>query len=198
MAKKILKNNRWAWVVSRVFDPVFLIPILLIAAVYIALTNGLRWRFLLVLLFIDAFLPALYFWFGLKSGRLKDWDLTKRQDRYGLYFFAAACHLFGLVLAYFIGKVILFKILLVFWSLAIVFALVTLVWKISIHGGVNGAIVAFFNHFFGWDRYWWLVLVLLVVLYSRVVIKKHTWGQVLIGAGLAITWVTWGLNWLGV
>jgi len=61
---------------------------------------------------------------------------------------------------------------------------------------VNGVALAFFNHFWGWESYWWLAVVLLLVLWSRVEIKKHTWFQVTVGAGLAIAWVELGLQWL--
>lgn len=180
-------------VISRVFDPVLEIPLLLSAAVWYVVSNGLRWRFLALLLLVDAVLPGLYFLVGLRSKRISDWDMTKREERYNLYFFTIFCHLFGVVLAYFLGKESLFEILLVFWSLAVVFGIVTVFWKISIHGGVNGALVAFFNHFYGWDRYWWLVPILILVLWSRVVRNKHTWLQVLVGAGIALAWVSWGL-----
>ncbi len=185
---------RWAWIASRVLDPVFLIPFLLVAAVMLALANGLRWRFMALLLTVDALFPAIFFIRGLQTKRFSDWDITDRLQRNSLIFFTLSCHLFGVVLAFFLGKVILFEILLVFWLLAVIFALINLVWKISIHAGVNGALVAFFNHYYGWDRYWWLVIVLAIVLASRVVIKKHTWGQVLVGAGLGLAWITLGLR----
>lgn len=183
-----------AWAISRIFDPVVEIPILLSASVYLVLTNGLRWRFLLLLLLIDAVLPALYMVIGLLKGYITDWDMTKRRERYGLYFFTIMTHLFGVVLAYFLGKTILFEILLVFWLLAVIFGIVTLFWKISIHAGTNAALVAFFNHYYGWSNYWWLILVLIVVMWSRIEIKKHTLAQVSLGAGLAIGFVSLGLR----
>ncbi len=190
-------KRKLAWAVSRVFDPVVEIPILLAGSVYYALSNGLRWRFLVMLLVVDAVLPALYMVYGLMKGKIKDWDITKREERMGLYFFTIFAHLFGVVAAYAVGKTDLFEILLVFWTMAVVFAVVTLFWKISVHAGTNAAVVAFFNHYYGWDRFWWLVLVLIVVLWSRVEIKKHTWAQVLVGATLALVWVSLGLQWLG-
>ena len=42
--------KRMAWIISRVFDPVIEIPVMLSTAVWWALTNGLRWRFLVFLL----------------------------------------------------------------------------------------------------------------------------------------------------
>lgn len=190
-------KRKLAWAVSRVFDPVVEIPILLAGSVYYALSNGLRWRFLVMLLVVDALLPALYMVYGLMKGKIRDWDITRREERMGLYFFTIFAHLFGVVAAYAVGKTDLFEILLVFWTMAVVFAVVTLFWKISVHAGTNAAVVAFFNHYYGWDRFWWLVLVLIVVLWSRVEIKKHTWAQVLVGATLALVWVSLGLQWLG-
>lgn len=190
-------KRKLAWAISRVFDPVVEIPILLAGSVYYALSNGLRWRFLVMLLMVDALLPALYMVYGLMKGKIKDWDITRREERMGLYFFTIFAHLFGVVAAYAVGKTDLFEILLVFWTMAVVFAVVTLFWKISVHAGTNAAVVAFFNHYYGWDRFWWLVLILIVVLWSRVEIKKHTWAQVLVGATLALVWVSLGLQWFG-
>ncbi len=188
--------KKLAYVISRVFDPVFLIPLMLTAAVYYALTNGLRFRFLMFLLFTDALLPAAYFVWGIVTKRISDWDMTKREERYGLYIFVAITHAVGVVYAYLLGKTEMAAILFVFWSLAVVFALITNYWKISVHAGVNGLMVAFFNHFWGWDKYWWLVLLLLLVLWARVEIKKHTWAQVVAGSVLAIAWTQVGLSWL--
>jgi membrane-associated phospholipid phosphatase len=188
--------KKLAWVVSRIFDPVIEIPLVLSVAVWWALTNGLRWRFLVFLMVMDALLPALYMLWGLKKGFISDWDITKKQERRGLYVVTALTHLVGVVYAFFLGKTELGYILLVFWSLAVVFAVITYFWKISVHAGVNGVMLAFFNHFWGWENYWWLVLVLLLVLWSRVEIKKHSWLQVMVGSGLAIAWVELGLSWL--
>jgi membrane-associated phospholipid phosphatase len=187
-------KKKLAWAISRIFDPVFEIPLLLSASVWYALSNGMRWRFLLLLLIVDAVAPFAFMMVGLWKGFIKDWDMTDRKQRFGVYFFTILMHLFGVVLAYFLGKEDLFKILLIFWLLGLIFGIVTLYWKISVHAGTNAAIVAFFNHFYGWDKYWWLVLILILVLWSRVVIKKHTWMQVLVGSGVALAWVSLGLK----
>lgn len=189
-------RKRIAWLVSRLFDPVVEIPVLLMGAVYYAVVNGLRWRFLVMLLIVNAVLPAIYMLYGLKKGKIKDWDMSDRRERLGLYFFTIFVHLFGAVAAYAVGRTALFEILLVFWTMAVAFAVITLFWKISLHAGTNAAVVGFFNHYYGWDKYWWLVLVLVLVLvlWSRVEIRKHTWAQVLAGAVLALGWVSIGLR----
>lgn len=194
--KKSARQHQWAWVVSRIFDPIFEIPLLLFLVAWVALTNGLRFRFIIFLLIFDALLPAAYFIFGLWKKKIKDWDLTRKEDRRGLYAFTALVHFFGVVYAYFLNKTELAGVLFILWSLAVVFALITYYWKISVHAGVNGVMVALVNYYYGWNRFWWLVIILLVVLWARVVIKKHTWAQVLTGAGLAIAWVEAGLRFL--
>lgn len=195
MAKKKTKlTHRWAWIVSRIFDPVIEIPILLAATAWVALMDGYRWMFLTLLIFVDAAIPAAAMLWGLKTGVISDWDMSKREERKGVFFFTVFCHLFGVVLALFLGKFFLFQILALFWTLAVVTALVTFFWKISVHAAVNAALLAFFNHFYGWDRYWWLVLVLVVVMWSRVTIKKHSWSQSIAGAALGLIWVSIGLG----
>ena len=188
------KSHLWAWVVSRVFDPIVEIPLILVLVAWVALSNGLRWRFIVFLLVFEAILPAGFFVFGLLTKKIKDWDITRRQDRMGLYFFTIFTHLFGVIYAYFLGKHELSEVLLILWGLAVIFAVVTYFWKISVHAGVNGALVAVVNHYYGWGRFWWLVVVLLLVLWARVVMKKHTVAQVSMGAIMALAWVSFGLS----
>lgn len=192
------KKNRWAWVVSRIFDPVIEIPLLLIFVTWVALTNGLRYRFIIFLLIFDALLPAAYFFIGLATKKIADWDLTRKEDRRGLYAFTALTHFFGVIYAYFLNKTELAGVLFVLWSLAVVFAVITYFWKISVHAGVSGVMVALLTHYYGWARFGWLLLVLFLVIWARVVIKKHSWVQVLAGAGLALAWVEAGLRVVGV
>lgn len=187
----------WAWVVSRIFDPIVEIPVILVMVAWMALTNGLRWRFIVFLLIFEALMPAAYFIVGLATKRIKDWDLTRKEDRRGLYIFTTLVHLFGVIYAYFLGKHELSEVLLILWGLAVVFALITYFWKISVHAGVNGVLIAMINHYYGWNRYWWLVIILILVLWARVVIKKHTIAQVCVGAILALAWVGLGLRMIG-
>jgi len=187
-----------AWIISRIFDPIIEIPLLLTVVAWFALTNGLRWRFLIFLLIVDALIPALFMFWGLATKKISDWDMSKREERKQLYFLVVIAHAISVVYAYFLGKMDLAAILLVFWFMAVTFALITLRWKISVHAGVNGVLVAFFNHFWGWENYWWLLLVLFLVLWARVTIKKHSWLQVLAGAALAIAWTEVGLKVFGV
>lgn len=182
------RRRRWslllAIAISRVLDPVWLIPLMLAAAAGWSLFNGLRFRFILILLFIDGIIPGAYFIHLLATKQISDWDTTRRRQRLKLYAFTVAVHLVGVVLAVLVGKPVLAKILLAFWLLALTYSLVTLVWKISLHTGVLSAAIAFGAYSFS-ARWWWGLVLLLVVAWSRVKLKKHTWLQTIVGAALA-------------
>lgn len=174
-------KNVFAEIVSRVLDPVWEIPLAIMLAVAFAAAEGLRWRFLGLLLFIDAVVPMIFFLIMLKNKQIKDWDIQNRAQRVPLYAFTLICHLAGLWLAYELGKQELVLVLSVFYVVGVVFALITTHWKISLHAGVNAVLMIAINMFYDW-RYWWLMLLLPVVMWARVYQRHHSWEQVLAGA----------------
>jgi len=176
-------KNIFANIFSRLLDPVWEIPIAIVLAVVFAMQEGLRWRFLGILLFIDAVVPMVFFLTMLYHKQIKDWDMQSRRQRIPLYLFALICHLGGLWIAYELEKTGLFPILVVYYLIAVVFFLISLKWKISLHAGVNAVLITTVNIFYGW-RYWPLYSLLLLVMWARVYQKHHSWGQVILGAVL--------------
>lgn len=182
-----------AAVVSRVMDPVWEIPFAILLAVAFAIQEGLRWRFLGILLFVDAVVPMIFFLMMLRNKQIKDWDIQHREQRVPLYLFTLVCHLGGLWLTLALGKSGLFPILLVFYVAAVVFFLITLFhYKISLHAGVNAVLFTTINMFYGW-KYFWLYGFLYLVMWARVYQKHHTWEQVFAGAILGTLIVGIGL-----
>lgn len=183
----------FAEIVSRVLDPVWEIPLAILLAVAFAASEGLRWRFLGLLLFIDAVVPMVFFLIMLKNKQIKNWDIQKREQRIPLYTFTLICHLAGLWLAHELGKGELALVLGVFYVVGIIFALITLKWKISLHAGVNAVLFTAINMFYGW-QYMWLYGLLLIVMWARVYQRHHSWSQVMAGAVLGGGLVGVGLN----
>lgn len=179
-----VRNKKSAVIISRVFDPVWLIPAMIAIAVGWSVMNGLRWRFLVLLILIDGLIPSLYFIHLLQTKEVSDWDTTRRKERFRLYGFTVAVHAIGVLFALLLGKVVLAKILFSFWVLALTFLEVTFRWKISLHTGVSSAAVVFLMFVFGFE--WvWLFLVVFLIGWSRVSMKKHTKSQAIAGALLA-------------
>jgi membrane-associated phospholipid phosphatase len=156
---------------------------MLAAAVAWSILNGLRWRFILILLLIDGLIPLFYFVHLLTTKEISDWDTTRRRQRIKLYAAVLIIHAVGIIFAWALGKIILAKILLAFWTLALAYTLVTLFWKISLHTGVFATAVAFTAVL--WGRNWlWPALILPLIAWSRLRLRKHNLAQVVIGAVL--------------
>lgn len=174
-------------IISRVLDPVVEIPLAVGLAVWFAVAGGLRWRFLVLILVVDALLPFLFMVIALLKGQISNWDIRKREERIPLYLFTLLVHGVGVVLAHTLERGDLARILFVFWLIALLFALITLKWKISLHTGVNAVLVTFVNIVYSW-QYWWLLLLLPLVAWARVHDRHHSWSQVaagvLLGGGM--------------
>lgn len=174
-----------AEVLSRALDPTWEIPAGLLLAVGFAVREGFRSRFVGLLLFIDAVVPLIFFLTMLHHKQISDWDIHKRRERIPLYIFTMICHLGGLWLAHELGKTALTSILLVYYAVAIIFLVITLKWKISLHAGVNAVLITTLNVFTN-GKYWWMYTLLVAVMWARVYQKHHTWAQVVAGAILGI------------
>src|SRR3989344_395465 len=171
---------RLAKLISRVFEPIIEIPLLITISTMVAYLNGYRWRFLAFLLVVDAVIPRLYFLYLLRSKRAQDWDITVREQRLPLFWLSVATHFMGVILAFWLNRQPLANILLSFWFLAVIFTIITQVYKISLHTGVNTTLVIFSLYLFG-SRVWWLLALPVIVSWARIVYRKHTLAQVVFG-----------------
>ena len=96
-------------VVSRVFDPVIEIPLLIASVIFMALANGLRFRFLIFDVYQRGFAGVIYaLGFGDEADFRLGYDPPGRTG--GLYFFTILPS-FCVVFAFLLGKVLLAKIL---------------------------------------------------------------------------------------
>lgn len=193
MKRKMTIGDWGAEVLSRAMDPVWEIPAAIVLAIRFAVVEGFRWRFLGLILFIDAVVPMIFFLTMLQHKQIKDWDIQNRRQRIPLYLFTLVCHLGGLWLAQELGKTELVAILGVYYAIAIIFFLITLFWKVSLHAGVNAVLITTLNVFYNW-KYWWLYGLLILVMWARVYQKHHSLVQVIVGAGLAMIITFVGLN----
>ncbi len=186
-------KKKFATFISRVFDPPIEIPLAILFAIGFAVKEGLRWRFLGVIMFIDAVVPLIFFLTMLYHKQIKDWDLQNRKERIPIFLFTMLCHLGGLWLAHEAGKDELVGILLIFYAVAIIFFLISTRWKISLHAGVNSVLFTAINMFYDW-QYIWLYPFLGLVMWARVYQKHHTWAQVTVGALIGFVVVYLGMT----
>ena len=186
--------KRVAQIISRVFDPIIEVPLLLTLTVWYAYVNGMGWQFLVILLFVDTVLPFLFFLHLLRKHEVDSWDISRREQRIPVYGFTMLAHLAGVGVAFLTGRMQVVQILFVFWLLGMLFFAITTFWKVSVHAGVNAGLVTFLVLVAG-PAYAWLYLLLVPVGWARVYSKNHSLGEFAVGSVLA-TGGLWGGFWL--
>jgi len=143
---------------------------------------GIGWG-LLAALFI-AVLPTLFISCGVRHGRWSDRNVGARRPRLIVLAFITASVAAGLVLLVVLGAPRLLTGYLAFMLGSVaVLALVTVVWKISIHCAVASGSVTILGLSFGPAVFGGYLLVALLG-WSRVALKDHTVAQVVAGSVL--------------
>jgi membrane-associated phospholipid phosphatase len=143
---------------------------------------GLGWGLLAAL--FTAVLPTLFITYGVRRGRWSDRTVGARRPRLIVLAFITASVATGLILLLVLGAPRLLTGYLAFMLASVaVLALVTAVWKISIHCAVASGSVAILALSFGPLVLPAYALVALLG-WSRVAVKDHTVAQVVAGAVL--------------
>lgn len=142
-------------------------------------------------LVLTASIPALYIFWQVRLGKISDPHIERREERRSVFgvFIGSLC--LGTVALWALGAPHSFVILtlLIFVS-SLCAGAITLYWKISIHSWVlAGAITLFGLSFASPSWYWWLLLLVPVVIWSRVYRRRHTLWQGVAGAifGMVLT-----------
>lgn len=190
--------KRIAWIISRIFEPIWEVPLLIGMSVWYASEPVEHIKLLSILLFVDVVIPGGFLTYLLIRKKVADWDFTNRHERKKAYVFTVFFHLLGVLIMFLLKQYLLCKLLLVLWFITLTFMLINRYWKISVHAGVNALLMVFLNSLFGWKVFGWMSVVLILVLWSRVKIRKHTVSQVMIGAALAMAMTEFGLRLLEV
>ena len=143
---------------------------------------GLGWGLLAAL--FAAVLPTLFISYGVRHGRWSDRNVGARRPRLLVLAFSIASVAAGLTLLVVLGAPPLLTGYLAFMLASVaVLALVTVVWKISIHCSVASGSVALLALTFGPFVLLGYVLVALLG-WARVTVRDHTVAQVVAGSVL--------------
>jgi membrane-associated phospholipid phosphatase len=143
---------------------------------------GVGWGLLAAL--FTAVLPTVFISYGVRHGRWSDRNVGGRRPRLVVLAFITASVAAGLLVLLVAGAPRLLTGYLAFMLASVaVLALVTVVWKISIHCAVASGSVAILALTFGPLALCGYVLVALLG-WSRVAVKDHTVAQVVAGAVL--------------
>ncbi len=175
----------FARVVSDLFSPPALaVPGLLLAVA--ASDESGTYRFAIVYLLMAVVLPVLYVVWLLKSGRISDFHLSDRRQRRGPFVASLICGIAGFALVAYMGAPssllgpvagLLAEILLLF--------VISLAWQVSVHTATTAGLVTYACLAFGPVAACWALLVP-VVAWARIYLRRHTLAQTLAGAWLGV------------
>lgn len=186
-------------IVSRVFDPLRLVGPVVFAIVIFNV--GLTFNQLIILVptiaIVGVIAPLLTFFLLRKKGHIKDTDITKREERYLFFGFLTICFLLSLILIFIFGNKLLFVLNLTLLAVTAATWLLNFKFKISGHLAWDSLAIFIVNFLFQW-QFIWLFLLIPVIGYARIDLKKHTLFQVSTGTlvGLLIPYLV--LNFFGL
>ncbi len=167
-------------IISRVFDPPVIIPILTcIGVIKSELTHrGMLAFGLLIPIFLG--LPLAYFLWSLKTHHVSNWDITKRRERIvPLSILLGFLAMDTFIVSWFDNPFLLNMFFIYFlWTAG--FLSITLFWKISGHTGIATLAAGLLALWFGHNFIYAFLFVPLVA-WARIVRHDHTPLQVMGG-----------------
>jgi membrane-associated phospholipid phosphatase len=177
-----------ARLISNVLSPaVVSLPLVLLVSLYRSSSNQATSLFyaLITLFFLSAG-PLLYIVVGVRLGKFTDIDVSVRSQRLGPFLVSLGSSVLGLfVINLTHGPQNLVTLLLMVIISGIILMIITTKWKISIHASTLAGVVTFLMLLYGAVILPAYLLVILVC-WSRVVLRRHTVPQVIAGALFSI------------
>lgn len=182
---KLLNNDassklNLANLISSITNPPFLaIPVFIIIN-YTLLYEGDWLWFSAVSIFFVSILPIITSFLWIKKKKLEA-DMPQREDRIYPLLLVILSYVIGVLVLYTIGAPQLTTVLMIcYLNNTITLLLFSLYWKISIHAmGTSGPATAIL-YLFGWPGLIFSLLVPLVI-WSRLHLKRHTPAQLIVG-----------------
>ncbi len=178
---------RAARLISNILAPATIsLPFVVLIALYHARNVLLALFYALVTLFFLSIGPFIYILIALRMGKISDVDVSRRTERAGPFLFGISSVLAGwLVLIISQGPRNLQTLLIITAVSGIVMMVTTLWWKISIHASSLGGAATMLTAFYGAIMLP-AFLLLILVSWSRVVLRRHTVLQVVAGSLVSI------------
>jgi len=164
--------------ISRIFDPLVGFTFLFFLTAFRSGIIGWNLVFMMVILFCTLILPpALLLVWSVKTKRISNWDISDRKQRvWALLVFV--CFLgFDYFVLQLIGTPLMNQVFVAFMLLFSGFLAITLRFKISGHMTSITFIISLLMYWYG-RTVLPLVLILPILAWSRVALKRHTMGEV--------------------
>ena len=175
-----------AFGVSAVFSPYITATVFIVLITYFyaqSLSQFLPW--VLTFLFFAVIVPGMYLLWLIEIKKITDIHIAERKDRKWPFLVGGISALIGAMVLICLGAAKPVQVIGVTYAVnALAVAFVTLFWKISIHTALFSAVATISVIIFG-PFYFWLYLLLIPLIWSRIHRGRHTILQTLAGALMA-------------
>lgn len=173
--------KKLAHIISRFANPLLIpIPIPFII-VYSSTQNPLyaaKWQ-LFTLVFLG--FVAIFILYGMRKGFFSNFDVSKRKQRNALFLFGVTMTLFYLLSIFILqGPVLLILGACMILMAILMFSIVNTHIKASFHVATASALIVSLILVYG-SKYYWLLFVVPLIAWSRVILKRHTVREVIAG-----------------
>ncbi len=177
-----------AFLLSAVFSPFIIVAFLIVlmswaqaaTVVQFLLWSGIALLFALII-------PGLYVALEVRRGRITDYHIMVRAQRMRVFGLSFISLTLGALVLWALGAPAGFLVLaMIVLANALVAAIITHFWKVSIHSWVLGASVAATALLLDEPALWWLLLAAPFVVWARQYRTRHTWFQGIAGVLLAV------------
>ncbi len=179
-----------AQVFSRLGGPTVMMPLLVLFL--LEQGNLLHLQFLpliILILTLTWLLPILFFIFCYQRGWISDWNATQRRERLLPYTFTWLCYTLLILNLDKIGlNISIQSIFLKFYWLLFLLWFITFFYKVSVHAALNTFAAFVFinllvpkNSIYSLFFYGLALLWIFLVAWSRLYLRRHTVGQLLLG-----------------
>jgi membrane-associated phospholipid phosphatase len=162
--------------------PTISLPLVFLVAFYQARDQLAAFVYACITLFFLSVGPLIYTLIGVRLGKLSDMDVSRRSERAGPFLFSIVSVAIGwLVLMLTQGPKNLQTLLIITAVNGTIMMITTLRWKISIHASSMGGAATILTALYGAVMLP-AFLLLVLVSWSRVALRRHTIAQVVAGA----------------
>ena len=186
------KRIRVARRVSNILAPATIsLPFIVLVAFYQSQDQLTAFIYACITLFFLSVGPLLYIIIGVRLGKLSDIDVSRRSQRVGPFMFGIVSVMIGwFVLTLTNGPRNLQTVMIITVFSGIIMMVITFWWKISMHASSLGGVATMLTVLYGAVMLPLFVLLVLVS-WSRVVLRRHTVTQVIAGslAGIVLSLV---------
>ncbi len=178
---------RCARFVSNILAPSTIsLPFVLLVSLYHSRSTTSALLFACLTLFFLTLGPMVYILIGVRKGWLSDVDVSRRTERAGPFLFGITSVALGLILLRYVHAPKNLETLLLITTISgVIMLIVTLWWKISIHASSMAGATTMLTVLYGAVMLPTFLLLILVS-WSRVILRRHTTAQVIAGSLLSI------------